>query len=258
MPASLPGLARATARALLTLRPRRVLTTLELLPTEYRDLLFLLPEDTRIQAASLDLSRPLEAATRLREVFGGQWSGPRRPGRDEVLELLAQQEQGHRASGQFWHWVGGLGVGQEPGAAPPPSPLPRPAPALPILVLGRGLLLGDLHELLEAEGAFVAHDEEPAAELLACLSEPEDFARQLFWRTRLEAALEAGRRARALGAIFVHEAFSGRALEEPLYARGLGLPLLSLPVEEPGPVDGSLKLRVQAFLELLRRRESGP
>jgi hypothetical protein len=261
MPASLPALPRAVARRLLELAPRRVFTTLELLPTEFRDLLFLLPPTTEIHAADLDLSDPVACGGKLRALFSPEWAGAPGLTLGEAQTLLTEQEQGRYQSADFWAWVGGLG-GAVPGAelSPPrpPPPLPDPGGRLPLLVLGRGTLVTDLHQFLEASGAFVVHDEEPAAELLASLSSPEEFARRLFWRARLEAALEAGGRGQARGALFVHEAFSGRSVEEALYRGQWGGPFLSLPVEELGPLDGRQRLRVGAFLELLRGLEVGP
>jgi hypothetical protein len=245
----------------LELAPRRVFATLELLPTEFRDLLFLLPPTTEIHAADLDLRDPEACGGKLRALFPPEWAGPPGLTLGEAQTLLAEQEQGRRDSADFWAWVGGLGgavQGAELSPRRPPAPLPNPGGRLPLLVLGRGPLLTDLHEFLESNGAFVVHDEEPAAELLASLSSPEEFARRLFWRQRMAAALEAGGRGQARGAIFVHEAFSGRAVEEALYRGQWGGPFLSLPVEELGPLDGRQRLRVGAFLELLLGREVGP
>jgi hypothetical protein len=175
------------------------------------------------------------------EAAGTEGSGPKAGGpKDEEPTCQEERCQQHRPQ----------------ASGPDPADLQEGA-ALPLLVLGRGLLLTDLHEFLEAGGFFVAHDEEPAAELLACLSGPEEFARRLFWTNRLDAALEAGLRAGARGAVFVHEAFSGRGVEEALYRSRVNLPFLSLPVEELGPLDGRLRLRVAAFLELLAAREVG-
>ena len=61
---------------------------------------------------------------------------------------------------------------------------------------------------------------------------------------------EASRR-RVRGIVHYVQSFCFRQIEDILLREEIGLPILTLEADMPGPVDGRTKIRVQAFLEML-------
>lgn len=62
---------------------------------------------------------------------------------------------------------------------------------------------------------------------------------------------EADRRG-VRGVVHYVQSFCFRQIEDILLREEIGLPVLTLEGDEPGPVDGRTKIRIQAFLEMLR------
>jgi len=61
---------------------------------------------------------------------------------------------------------------------------------------------------------------------------------------------EASRR-RVRGIVHYVQSFCFRQIEDILLREEIGLPILTLEADMPGPVDGRTKIRIQAFLEML-------
>jgi benzoyl-CoA reductase/2-hydroxyglutaryl-CoA dehydratase subunit BcrC/BadD/HgdB len=54
------------------------------------------------------------------------------------------------------------------------------------------------------------------------------------------------------GVVHYVQSFCFRQIEDILLREEIGLPVLTLEGDEPGPLDGRTKIRIQAFLEMLR------
>ena len=59
-------------------------------------------------------------------------------------------------------------------------------------------------------------------------------------------------RREARGVVHYVQSFCFRQIEDILLREEIGLPVLTLEGDEPGPLDGRTKIRIQAFLEMLR------
>ncbi len=56
----------------------------------------------------------------------------------------------------------------------------------------------------------------------------------------------------ARGVVHYVQSFCFRQIEDILLREEIGLPVLTLEGDEPGPLDGRTKIRIQAFLEMIR------
>ena len=59
-------------------------------------------------------------------------------------------------------------------------------------------------------------------------------------------------RRQARGVVHYVQSFCFRQIEDILLREEVDLPVLTLEGDEPGPLDGRTKIRIQAFLEMLR------
>ncbi len=135
------------------------------------------------------------------------------------------------------------------------------APAGPRLgVLGVPTIIDGLHQTLADLGAAVVYNEVPHQfAMLPPLSGPEDDLAAQYRRYtypydvfhRLEAIAREVRRRRLDGLIHYTQTFCYRQMQDLALKQRLDLPILTLEGNQPGPVDGRTRLRLEAFLELL-------
>jgi benzoyl-CoA reductase/2-hydroxyglutaryl-CoA dehydratase subunit BcrC/BadD/HgdB len=127
-------------------------------------------------------------------------------------------------------------------------------------VLGVPTIIGGLHQALEDLGAAVVYNEVPHQfALLPPLEAPGDGLPTQYLRYtypydvfhRAEAiAREAARRGLD-GLIHYTQTFCYRQVQDISLRQLLDLPMLTIEGNQPGPVDGRTRLRLEAFLERL-------
>jgi hypothetical protein len=221
--------------------------------TDHRAALSTLPETWRVRLLPLVSGDPAacgEALSPWTPTGGTAPGGAAAEGAD-IDTILREQELGARPSERVAAWLRQL---WEPGPAGDPGPAATDRDRIPLLALGPWTLFDDLPVQVEALGGRVAWDEwgaqgarlargrEPAAALAAWPAlEPA---------LRLRAIRDAAARTGARGVILVMEAFTGALLDEAWLRGHLGLPLLALDAEAPGPLDSNRRLRLEAFLRL--------
>jgi benzoyl-CoA reductase/2-hydroxyglutaryl-CoA dehydratase subunit BcrC/BadD/HgdB len=120
----------------------------------------------------------------------------------------------------------------------------------------------DLHSFIEAQGARVALNE-----MQRQFSMPfniPDIVRQYLRYTypygvfaRLEDIEPALSERDVDGVIHYTQSFCFRQIEDLIFRKKLALPILTLEGDQPGPLDGRTKLRIGAFIEMLRRKKQG-
>lgn len=59
------------------------------------------------------------------------------------------------------------------------------------------------------------------------------------------------------GVIHYVQSFCHHQIEDMLFRRGLGVPLLTLEFDRPGPLDARSRIRVEGFIDMLRERKGG-
>ncbi|MCA1990033.1 MAG: 2-hydroxyacyl-CoA dehydratase [Desulfarculus sp.] len=140
-------------------------------------------------------------------------------------------------------------------ATRPPAP---PGPRLG--VLGVPTIITGLHQTLAEMGAAVVYNEVPHQfAMLPPLTGPDhDLTGQYRRYTypydvfhRIEAIASEARRRRLDGLIHYTQTFCYRQMQDIALKQRLDLPILTLEGNQPGPVDGRTRLRLEAFLELL-------
>jgi benzoyl-CoA reductase/2-hydroxyglutaryl-CoA dehydratase subunit BcrC/BadD/HgdB len=128
---------------------------------------------------------------------------------------------------------------------------------IPLGYAGVPPIVDDLHAFIESRGARVVFNE--TQRQFAMLGESQTLAEQYAAYTypydtfgRIEdIGREAGRRG-LLGVIHYAQTFCHRGLEGILLRERLGLPLLCIEADRPGPLDPRTATRIEAFLEQLR------
>ena len=117
-------------------------------------------------------------------------------------------------------------------------------------------ILDDLYEALEREGAAVVFNE--TQRQFAMLDDSGDLAEQYRRYTypydiqaRVQDIRREAERRNLAGIVHYAQTFCHRQIEAIVFRETLGLPVLSLEADRPGPVDGRTRTRVQAFLEML-------
>ena len=76
----------------------------------------------------------------------------------------------------------------------------------------------------------------------------------VFFRLR-DVEAEAARRG-VHGLIHYVQSFCYRHIQDRVLRRTLDLPILTLEFDRPGPLDGAAKIRIEAFLEMIRSRQT--
>ncbi|MCB2185756.1 MAG: 2-hydroxyacyl-CoA dehydratase [Deltaproteobacteria bacterium] len=127
-------------------------------------------------------------------------------------------------------------------------------------VLGVPTIITGLHEALEELGAAVVFNEVPRqfALLPAPEAAPDSLAGDYLRYTypydvfgRLADIRQQARLRRLDGLIHYTQTFCYRQVQDLALRQVLDLPILTLEGNQPGPVDGRTRLRLEAFLEML-------
>ncbi len=139
---------------------------------------------------------------------------------------------------------------------------PRPPSPVRLGVLGVPPIITDLHEFLESLGAAVVYneiprqfamlDDQPAATLTdryLAYTYPYGVG------PRVADIRREARRRRLDGFIHYTQAFCHRQIHDIVFRREIGLPMLTIEGEAPGPCDPRTRLRLESFLEILHERQ---
>jgi len=128
---------------------------------------------------------------------------------------------------------------------------------LPVALVGVPPITSGLHAAFEESGARIVLNE--VARQFAMPSPAADLTEQYLRYTypysffdRLEDIREEVARRRVRGIVHYVQSFCFRQIEDILLREEIGLPVLTLEGDEPGPIDGRTRIRIQAFLEMLR------
>lgn len=135
------------------------------------------------------------------------------------------------------------------------SRAPRREP-VPIAFVGVPPITSGLHAFVEEAGGAVVLNE--VARQFAMPYPTRDLAEQYlrytypysFFERLADIRAELPRRG-VRGIVHYVQSFCFRQIEDILLREETGLPVLTLEGDEPGPLDGRTKIRIQAFLEML-------
>lgn len=133
---------------------------------------------------------------------------------------------------------------------------------VPVAFVGVPPIISGLHECFEEAGARVVFNEvqrqfampSPGASLVEqylAYTYPYSFFERL-----ADIRAEANRRS-ARGVVHYVQSFCFRQIEDILLREELGIPVLTLEGESPGPVDERTRIRIQAFVEMLGSPSGG-
>jgi len=122
-----------------------------------------------------------------------------------------------------------------------------------------------LHEFLESQGAGVVFNE-TQRQFSMCASESEgDIVEQYAAYTypygvfaRLEDIGSAVSDRAIDGLIHYTQSFCFRQIEDMIFREKLPVPVLTLEGDQPAPLDGRARLRIGAFIEMLRKNRERP
>jgi len=148
---------------------------------------------------------------------------------------------------------------QEAGALLERARLRQPSPTdVRIAYIGVPPIWNDLHSFIESQGARVVYNE--VQRQFSMPFKTADIVRQYLLYTypygvfaRLEDILQALAQRRVNGIIHYTQSFCYRQIEDLIFRKKLPLPILSLEGDQPGSLDGRTKLRITAFIEMLRK-----
>lgn len=128
---------------------------------------------------------------------------------------------------------------------------------LPIAFVGVPPITSGLHAAFEEAGARIVLNE--VARQFSMPSSSDDLTGQYLRYTypysffdRLEDIRTETARREVRGIVHYVQSFCFRQIEDILLREEIGLPILTLEGDEPGPLDGRTRIRIQAFLEMLR------
>jgi benzoyl-CoA reductase/2-hydroxyglutaryl-CoA dehydratase subunit BcrC/BadD/HgdB len=124
--------------------------------------------------------------------------------------------------------------------------------------VGIPCIFGDLYEFLEAQGANVVFNEvqrqftmpfatDDLVEQYANYTYPYDIF------ARIQDIKQEIARRRIDGIIHYTQSFCFRQIQDLILRQEIDLPILTLEGENPGPLDGRTKVRIEGFLEMLGR-----
>jgi benzoyl-CoA reductase/2-hydroxyglutaryl-CoA dehydratase subunit BcrC/BadD/HgdB len=127
---------------------------------------------------------------------------------------------------------------------------------LPLAFVGVPPILSGLHAFFEESGARFVFNE--VQRQFAMPGPSGDLTGQYLRYTypysffqRLSDIREQASRRRVRGIVHYVQSFCFRQIEDILLREEIGLPVLTLEADMPGPVDGRTKIRIQAFIEML-------
>jgi benzoyl-CoA reductase/2-hydroxyglutaryl-CoA dehydratase subunit BcrC/BadD/HgdB len=133
-------------------------------------------------------------------------------------------------------------------------------PEIRLGLLGVPPIFSGLFDFLTARGAGVVYNEIPRQ--FAIISDAPDLASAYTEYTypygvwaRLEDIKREIERCKINGLISYVQSFCYRHIEDILVKRYLAVPVLTLEGDRPGPLAAQTRLRLECFLELLRRRK---
>jgi benzoyl-CoA reductase/2-hydroxyglutaryl-CoA dehydratase subunit BcrC/BadD/HgdB len=122
--------------------------------------------------------------------------------------------------------------------------------------LGVPPIVDGLHEFLEQRGARVIYNE--VQRQFAMPGSPPDLATQYASYTypydtlkRMEDVKRECQRRELRGLIHYAQTFCHRQIEAIIFREGLGLPVITIEADRPGPLDARTQTRLEAFLEQL-------
>jgi benzoyl-CoA reductase/2-hydroxyglutaryl-CoA dehydratase subunit BcrC/BadD/HgdB len=128
---------------------------------------------------------------------------------------------------------------------------------VPIAFIGVPPITSGLHAAFEEAGGAVVFNE--VARQFAMPYPTRDLTEQYLKYTypysffeRLADIREETSRRGVRGVVHYVQSFCFRQIEDILLREEIGLPVITLEGDEPGPLDGRTKIRIQAFLEMLR------
>ncbi|MBI5577506.1 MAG: 2-hydroxyacyl-CoA dehydratase [Deltaproteobacteria bacterium] len=128
---------------------------------------------------------------------------------------------------------------------------------IPIAFVGVPPIISGLHAFFEESGARAVFNE--VQRQFAMPGPAENLTNQYLRYTypysffeRLEDIRMETARRRVRGIVHYVQSFCFRQIEDILLREEIGLPVLTLEGDAPGPLDGRTKIRIQAFLEMLR------
>ncbi len=136
---------------------------------------------------------------------------------------------------------------------PPLPPGPR------IGYVGVPPICPDLYDFLEELGARVVFNE--IQRQFAMPAASRNLVEQYLAYTypydvfgRIDDIAREARRRRLDGVIHYVQSFCYRQIQDRILRRRLGLPILTLEFDRPGPLDGQARIRLEAFVEMLQDR----
>lgn len=116
----------------------------------------------------------------------------------------------------------------------------------------------DLYDFVESSGARIVFNE--VQRQFAMISGRGDIVNQYMLYTypygifaRLEDILDAISRRALDGIVHYTQSFCFRQIEDMIFRQKLPIPVLTLEGDQPSPLDGREKLRISAFIEMLRK-----
>lgn len=129
-------------------------------------------------------------------------------------------------------------------------------------VCGIPPIVTDLFDFLEEQGALVVYNETPRQ---FSLPGGGDSLGEVYVRytypygvgPRVEDIRSAVRLRRLDGVIHYVQSFCHRRIEDRIIREGIGVPVLTVEADAPGPLSGQLKTRLEAFAQMLAARKSG-
>jgi benzoyl-CoA reductase/2-hydroxyglutaryl-CoA dehydratase subunit BcrC/BadD/HgdB len=136
------------------------------------------------------------------------------------------------------------------------SARPRRSGKVRIGFVGVPPIVSGLHDAFEEAGAAVVLNE--VARQFAMPGDPASLTEQYLRYTypysvfgRLDDIRAEIRRRKIDGIVHYVQSFCFRQIEDILLREEVGLPVLTLEGENPGPVDGRTRIRIEAFVEML-------
>lgn len=129
---------------------------------------------------------------------------------------------------------------------------------VPLAIVGVPPITSGLHAFVEEAGGRFVYDEVPRQFAMPgpAMDLPDQYLRYTYpysFFERLDDIRRETARRRVRGVVHYVQSFCFRQIEDILLRGEVGLPVLTLEGDEPGPLDGRTKIRLQAFLEMLGR-----
>lgn len=129
--------------------------------------------------------------------------------------------------------------------------------AIRLGVVGIPPICEDLYHFLSALGVQVVFNEIQRQFSMPYQSDTlvEQYSRYTYPYdifSRLEDIQDAVRQRRIHGIIHYVQSFCHRHIQDKIIRKNIRLPILTLDCDRPGPLDGSMKTRIEAFIEMIK------